>query len=73
MKGIAYTSQEIQYIKDNYSNKRTDEMATHLNRTVCSVYNQAFNLGLKKSEEFFKGPDSSIFKKGSTTGKEYRY
>lgn len=68
-----YTPQEIEYIKENYSNKRTDAMAKHLNRTVSSVYNQAFNLGLKKSEEFLKGPDSSIFKKGSTTGSQYRY
>jgi hypothetical protein len=49
-----WTSKEIEYLKENYSNKFTAEIATELDRSVRSVYQAATVYGLRKSPEFMK-------------------
>lgn len=49
-----WTSKEIEYLKENYSNKFTAEIARKLDRSVRSVYQAATVHGLKKSTEFMK-------------------
>ena len=49
-----WTSKEIEYLKLNYSNKFTAEIATELDRSVRAVYQAATVYGLKKSPEFMK-------------------
>lgn len=49
-----WTSKEIEYLKQNYCNKFTSEIATELDRSVRAVYQAATVYGLKKSPEFMK-------------------
>lgn len=49
-----WTNDELCYIKKNYCNKYTIEIATKLNRSVRSVYQAANTLGLKKTKEFMQ-------------------
>lgn len=49
-----WTNDEIKYVKENYCNKYTIEIATALNRSVRSVYKAANTLGLKKTKEFMQ-------------------
>jgi hypothetical protein len=49
-----WTNDELCYIKENYCNKYTIEIATKLNRSVRSVYQAANTLGLKKTKEFMQ-------------------
>jgi hypothetical protein len=73
MKKQFWTDNEIEYLKLNYSNNRTDKIANILGRTIYQVYNKVHSLKLKKSAEFLASPESGIFIKGSTTGKEHRF
>jgi hypothetical protein len=68
-----FTEKEIQYLKDHYSDIRSDIIAKKFNRPISSVYNKAYSLGLTKSEEFLASPESGMFIKGSTIGKEFRF
>lgn len=45
-----YTNEEIQYIKDNFSNMTIQQIANTLNKEKSSVYNVARKLGLKKQQ-----------------------
>jgi len=49
-----WTSKEIEYLKQNYCNKFSSEIATELNRSVRAIYQAATVHGLKKSPEFIK-------------------
>lgn len=51
---VVWTLQMIEYLKRNYENVRTYDIALKLNISVSSVYNKAFSLGLKKSIDFIK-------------------
>ena len=68
-----YTHEELEYLRNNYSNNSSSFIADALNRSLRSVYNQAYNLGLKKTAEFLTSTDSGMFRKGSTIGSEYRF
>lgn len=73
MNGIKYIQEELDYMKKHYPHIRTDIIANKLNRSMRSVYSKAKNMDLKKSAEFLASPESGIFVKGSTAGKEFRY
>lgn len=67
---------ELEYLQKNYADSTSHEIASHLNRPICSVYNKAYFLGLKKSDAFYKSDKSgrltgvlgskTRFTKGST-------
>lgn len=59
-----FTQEDIEYIKEKYSDTRTKDIAAHLNRNIYSIYNLADRLGLKKSEEFNNSPASGRKIKG---------
>ncbi|MGQ1889148.1 HNH endonuclease signature motif containing protein [Thermophagus sp. OGC60D27] len=46
-----YTEAEKEYIRENYPNKPSKEIANHLGVSLKSVYNQARAMGLKKTKE----------------------
>ena len=50
----SWSEKEIKYLKDHYQNFRAEDIAQFLNRPVYSIYNMAYNFGLRKSEEFKK-------------------
>ena len=43
-----YTNEEINYIKDNFENMTTKQLASNLNKKESSIYNAIRKLGLKK-------------------------
>ena len=49
-----WTQQEIDYVKANYANNLTKDIATAINRSERSIYSAAVILGIKKSPEFMK-------------------
>lgn len=53
-----------QFVKDNYSNIATKEIAAILDRSVHSIYNIAFSLGLKKPDAFYKVPTKDFIERG---------
>jgi hypothetical protein len=47
-----WTKEEDAVLRVDYPGRRTTDVAEDLGRTVCSVFNRAHKLGLKKSAEF---------------------
>jgi len=78
MKKGKYTTDEIEFIRANYADYKTERLALMLNRSIASIYAKAYELGMKKSKEFLhseacgrmiKGKSlspSTQFKKGHT-------
>ena len=68
MKGKPFSEEEIELIKSKYSDTRTDELATQLNRSLISIYSLANRFHLKKSETFLKSAASGRLQKGTKIG-----
>lgn len=51
MKRHYYTEAEKEYIRENYPDKPSIEIANHLGVSLRSIYNQAMAMGLKKTKE----------------------
>lgn len=49
-----WTDEEWQYVRDNYANKSSQEIADHLKRSRTSIYMAAQILEIKKSAEYIK-------------------
>ena len=47
-----WTKKEIEYLRINYSDMSTKEIAANLNLSASCVYNKAYDLGLYKSPEY---------------------
>jgi len=62
-----WTKEEIEYLLINYPDMQTKIIAEKLGKKVFQVYNKAFILRLKKTEEYNNSPDS-----GRLTGKDTR-
>ena len=58
MKRRAWTDVEVELLRLNYADSRTDDLARVLGRPTVSVSNKAFSMRLKKSPEFLASPDS---------------
>ena len=43
MLGKQYSQNELDYLIKNYPHKRTDKIASKLNRSIYSIYNKHFN------------------------------
>lgn len=68
-----FTPAEIDYIKKYYADNTSGELAEKLNRPICSVYNKAHALGLKKSDDFFNSGEGGRLVKGSKIGQCTRF
>jgi hypothetical protein len=49
-----WTKEELEYVKLNYSDKYTKEIAAAIDRSERAVYQAAINLNLRKSPDFIK-------------------
>ena len=49
-----YTEKEIQFLKDNYSDMKTKDIAVIMNRPIWSINSKSYELGLKKSFKHMK-------------------
>lgn len=56
---------EIAMLKKRYPNEKSEIISQDIGIQLSSVYNKAYSLGLKKSDEFLKSPAS-----GRTNGKQ---
>lgn len=68
-----FTEEEIEYIKEHYPNESTAIIAKHLNTNVNSIYNKAYRLNIKKSDEYLKNESSCRFQKGCSIGKKTQF
>jgi len=68
-----WTDLEIDYLKQNYSDTRTDVMSQHLNRKFNQVYGKAHELGLKKSIEFIRSDPYGNTQRCLELGKRFRF
>lgn len=66
MNGKPWTEDEIERLKAAYANRLTGKIAAELGRSLSGVHGMAAKCGLKKSEEFYGGPDSSRLRKGES-------
>lgn len=53
-----WTDQDLQYLKEHYSDYTAAEIAQTIGRPIRSIYSKAKELRLKKSEEFLKSTKS---------------
>ena len=70
---FAYTDDHLIYIKDNYANVATQQIADHIGAPLTSVYRIAGDLGLKKSAEFLASSGSGRLNKLTAGGVAFRF
>ena len=66
-KGVEWTEQEIEDLREMYPDNYTEDVAIVLGRTCDAVTRKAFTLGIKKSDEFTKREKRRIAKAGNPT------
>lgn len=68
-----WTQQEIAYLREVYADTPTAYIARNLVLSVHQIYSKANHLGLNKSAEFLKTPDSGRLMRGSSVGQSGRF
>lgn len=68
-----WTAEEDAIVRAQYPNVKTETLAAQLNRPLCSVYNRAFTLGLKKSAAYLASADACRLRKGDNVGAAHRF
>ena len=66
MYGRPWSVEDLQVLRERYPDEPTKKIAAALNRPIHSVYNAAWNLGLRKSRAFYESPECGILRKGET-------
>lgn len=73
MSGRIWNKSDDDYLKANYSNKSSKEIAKNMGRSVCSVYGRANLLGLKKSQEYLTAMNKQLAIKLAGSGEMHRF
>ena len=73
MKRNFYTEKEIKFLKDNYSDMKTADIAAIMNRPIWSINSKSYELGLKKSFKHMKALLEIEAQKLSEAGKQYQF
>jgi len=68
-----FSKDEDKIIKELYSNTKTKVIAKKLNRSICSIYNRASILNIKKSPEFLASPECGRLYPGHNKCKSTQY
>ena len=68
-----WTPKEIALLRAQYPHRPGQEIAERLGLRLRQVYEKAFSLGIKKSEEFWASPVSGRLRPGSLVGLAWRY
>jgi hypothetical protein len=63
-----YTQEQLDQIRQRYPNEETKVISESMGIKVASIYNLAYKLGLKKTEEYFMTPESGRLMKGTRNG-----
>lgn len=68
-----WTEQEIKFLRDNYPDMKTADIAAIMNRPIGGVNGKAYDLGLKKSFKHMKALLEIEAKKLAAAGKQYQF
>ena len=68
-----WTEQEIKFLKENYSDMKTKDIAAIMNRPIWSINSKSYELGLKKSFKHMKALLEIEAKKLTAAGKQYQF
>jgi hypothetical protein len=68
-----WTEQEIKFLTDNYSDMKTADIATIMNRPIGGVNGKAYTLGLKKSKKYMDKILAIESAKLKELGKTYQF
>lgn len=60
MKRVIWTDDEIEFLKNNYENTLTSELAVMLGKNLKAVYSMAQSLKIRKSQAFIKSFGSTL-------------
>lgn len=63
-----YTDAQLDEIRQRYPHEKTQVIADSMSIAVASIYNLAYKLGLKKSEEYLLTPGCGRLLKGTRNG-----
>lgn len=64
---------ELELLRRNYADSRTDDIATALGRKLNQVYSKATKLGLKKSQEYLDSPAACRLRREDAPGVAYQF
>lgn len=64
---------EVELLRKNYADTRTEDLAAVLGRDLQHVYAKAKKLGLAKSAEYLASPAACRLRRGDDVGKPYRF
>lgn len=68
---MKWSSKELAILRRDYPHMRTDALAKRMGRSISSVYNTAFLLGIKKTPEHLASEDSGRLTKMSRVGRAF--
>jgi HNH endonuclease len=60
MKRVIWTQEEIEFLKNNYENTLTSQLAQILGKNISAVYRMAYSLQIRKTQEFIKSFGSTL-------------
>ena len=60
----AWTAVELELLRRNYPDSRTDDLAAALDRTLTTVYQKAIKMGLRKSEAYLATDNACRIQRG---------
>ena len=66
MSGVLWTPEHLEYLRTHYPHKRSAAIAEQLGCSISRVYAKANEIGLRKSQEFLRSPESGLLQKGQT-------
>lgn len=73
MNGKPWTSAEKRRLRKLYPGMSTKAVAKAIGRPISSIYNMAFQLGLKKSAAYLSTPAACRLRRGDNIGKDFRF
>lgn len=68
-----WTELEVELLRKNYADTRTEDLAKVLDRKLEHVYAKAKKLGLHKSEAYLASPAACRLRRDHEVGKAYRF
>lgn len=68
-----WTEAELELLRRNYPDSRTEDLAAVLGRSLTTVYQKAIKLGLRKSDAYLASPAACRLRRGDNVGAEHRF
>lgn len=68
-----FTQNQIDLIVMHYPNMPMPELTKLVGKSIHSIYNKAYALGIKHSQEFLDSPAGCRLRRGDEVGKQFRF